>query len=223
MNRKQFIARMLQAGLCGCGAVLGFGQGLGIAEGTTIKPQRLPKTQYWIADLEQKMIKGAETPGWRKAEKGEMWIKSLMNHMDINLDKKTKIRLMQACGSSCYINAFGIAPEEKPSREEAKRYIGALKARGYEVRQDSDKTTILFSWGHDHQNPQGLILSDGYCMCPLVETGPAGLSPTFCYCSTGYVKEMFERALGQSVQVELIDSLKMGGKDCIFEIATRPI
>jgi hypothetical protein len=214
---------MLRTGLCGCGAVLGFGHGLWKAEGTAIKTHRLQETQGWIADLEQKMIKGAETPGWRKAEKGEMWIKSLMNHMDIHFDTKTKVSLMQACGRSCYINAFGIAPEEKPSTEEAKRYIGALKARGYEVRQDSEKTTILFSWGRDHQNPQGLILSDGYCMCPLVETGPAGLSPTFCYCSTGYVKEMFERALGQFVQVELLDSLKMGGKDCIFEIATRPI
>lgn len=63
------------------------------------------------------------------------------------------------------------------------------------------------------------MLQDGYCMCPIVESGPPGLSPTFCYCSTGYVKEAFERHIGKPVKVELLDSLKMEGKDCIFKLA----
>lgn len=56
----------------------------------------------------------------------------------------------------------------------------------------------------------------------VVESGPAGLSPTYCYCSTGYVKEGFERRIGKAVKVELLDSLKMGGKDCIFKLTIYP-
>jgi hypothetical protein len=143
--------------------------------------------------------------------------------MDVLFDKETRIKLMKACGRSCYNNAFGVASEEKPTLEGARRYLQALKSRGYEVRQERDKTIIIFNWGRDHQNPQGLVLGDGYCMCPVVETGPDGLSPTFCYCSTGYVGEIFERAIGIPVEVDLLDSLKKGGKDCIFKIEFKSL
>ena len=162
MNRKQFIKKIFQAGMCGCGAAMGFGQSA---------------DQDWIKDLEKRMIKGAETPSWAKVEKAEHWFKALMENMDALLDKETKIGLMQACGRACYIRAFGVAPEEKPSAEESERFLQSLKSRGYEVIQENGSTAVIYNWGRDHQNPWGLIMRDGYCMCPLVETGPPGLSP----------------------------------------------
>lgn len=218
MHRKQFIKRMLQAGLCGCGAVMGFSRSLRNEGGNSISQDRPPAEQSWITTLEKRMIKGSETPAWRRVEKSESWIKDLMDNLDAELDEETKIKLMQSCGRACYTHAFGVAPEEKPTPEEARRYLEDLKKRGFKVRQEGDKTIIIYSWRRDHQNPWGLILGDGYCMCPIVETGPEGLSPTYCYCSTGYVKESFDRAFGKPVKVELLDSLKRGGKDCIFKI-----
>lgn len=218
MNRKQFIKKMLHAGLCGCGAIIGIGQSLR-SEGKRLTSQeKLPAEQGWIASLEKRMIKGSATPAWRKVGKSESWIKDLMDNMDSILDEEIKIKLMQECGRACFTRAFGVASEEKPTPEEAKRYLEALKVRGFKIRQEEDKTVIIYSWGRDHQNPWGLILGDGYCMCPIVETGPEELSPTYCYCSTGYVREIFIRALGKPVNVELLDSLKRGGKDCIFRI-----
>jgi len=70
----------------------------------------------------------------------------------------------------------------------------------------------------------GRSFGDGqYCMCPLVESGPPGLSPTFCLCSTGYVREIFERQLARPVTVELVESLKTGGRDCVFRVTVREI
>lgn len=218
MRRKQFIKKMFQAGLCGCGAIMGIGQSLRSAGGHSKSLEQTPAEQEWIKTLEQRMIKGSATPDWRRVEKSESWIKDLMDNVDTMLDEETRIKLMQECGRACFTRAFGVAPEEKPTIEEARRYLEALKAQGAKVRQEGDKTVILYSWGRDHQNPWGLILGDGYCMCPVVETGPEELSPTYCYCSTGYVKESFSRALGKPVKVELLDSLKKGGKNCIFRI-----
>jgi len=208
----------LQSGLCCGGMVMGFGKNLISNPGKLPLKVQSPAAQDWITGLEKRMIKGSETPAWAKVEKAENWIKNLMDNMDTILDQETKIRMMQACGRSCYIRAFGVAPEDKPTPEEAKKVISTLKSAGYEVRQEGNLTTIIYNWRRDHQNPWGLILGDGYCMCPLVETGPAGLSPSYCYCSTGYVKESFERSIGKPVIVELLDSLKMGGKDCVFKI-----
>jgi len=218
MDRKQFLKKLLQSGLCCGGIVMGFGKNIMSNPGTSSSQDQPPAAQDWITGLEKRMIKGSETPAWAKVEKAENWIKDLVDNMDAILDQETKIRTMQACGRSCYSRAFGVAPEEKPTPNEAEKVLSTLKGAGYEVRQEGNMTTIIYNWRRDHQNPWGLILGDGYCMCPLVETGPDGLSPSYCYCSTGYVKESFERSLGKPVTVELLDSLKMGGKDCVFKI-----
>lgn len=168
------------------------------------------------------MISGAETPGWRKAEKAEGWIKDLIGHLDDTLDEETRIRLMQACGRSCYIRAFGVADVQKPSSQQIESNVRLLQARGLKVERKEGAVSFIYSWGRSHQNPQGLILHDGYCMCPIVESGPQGLSPTFCFCSTGYVKESFERMIGP-VDVELLASLKRGDDDCVFRITVSGV
>jgi len=212
MDRKEFLKAAIGGGVACCGAATGLLGGVG-----RFKEQTKP-SQKWIGELERTMVRASETPAWRKAEKGQQWIKSLVDHLDAFLDEETRRTVMQACGRSCYIGAFGVAPKEKPSTEDVERFIKNFEAQGYEIERGKEKTTIIYNWGRSHQNPWGLIMSDGYCMCPLVEKGPDGLSPTFCLCSTGYVREIFARSTGKRVNVELLDSLKRGGKDCIFRI-----
>lgn len=223
MNRKQFIKKSLQAGLCTCGGILGLGWN-SKEEFKISRQQNSPqKAEGLREDLERRMIKGSETPAWRRLEKAGLWIKDLMKHMDEQLDQETKIKLMQDCGRSCFIRAFGVAEESEPSLQERDRYLQLLESRGFEIHRVGGAIIFSFNWGQYHQNPTGLMMSDGYCMCPQVETGPLDLSPSYCYCSTGYVMESFERTLGKHVKVELIDSLKMGGKDCIFKVEVQDI
>jgi len=221
MNRKEFLKKSLQTGLCCCGAALGLGYSFRAEPGKAIVQNPRQANGGWIPELEKRMIKGAETPAWRKVEKSGQWIKSLMEHMDALLDKEIKVRLMQECGRSCFIRAFGVADANRPALEE-KECLRFLESSGYKVQREGRMISFIYSWGRNHQNPQGLMLQDGYCMCPIVESGPPGLSPTYCYCSTGYVKEGFERRFGKAVKVELLDSLKMGGKDCIFKLTIYP-
>lgn len=222
MNRKKFIENLIKSGTAFfCSLSLPYNSFQQYKDKK--KSNQTIKNENWIEDLEKRMIKGSETPAWLKVEKSENWIKDLMSHMDSMINKDTKIKLMQECGRSCYIRAFGVAPEEKPESEQAKEYIERLKTNGYKVEKKGNKTTVIFNWGENHQKPTGLIMKDGYCMCDIVESGPVRLSPSFCYCSTGYIKEIFERRTGKQVKVDLIDSLKMGGKDCIFKVEIEDI
>jgi hypothetical protein len=215
MDRKLFLKRILQTGAVCCGAA--WGQAL--SDGQDPSPvTEGAEGARWIADLERRMITGSESPGSVKAEKAEYWIKELMDHMDDLLDRETKVRLMKECGRSCYLRAFGVAGEKRPSAEELGRYLKTLEESGYVLERKGDTVSFTFSWGRDHQNPWGLIIRDGYCMCPLVESGPPGLSPTFCYCSTGYVGETFARITGRTVEVDLVESLKTGAQDCVFRV-----
>ena len=65
----------------------------------------------------------------------------------------------------------------------------------------------------------GQASPEGICLCPTAETQRAKvISPTFCWCSVGYVKEMHDRIFGRPVKVELIESILMGHPRCRFRI-----
>jgi predicted hydrocarbon binding protein len=62
---------------------------------------------------------------------------------------------------------------------------------------------------------------EAICLCPMVESKPNGLSPTYCLCSLGYVKEMNEQTFGKPVDAELLDSVLQGAKRCRFKVTVQ--
>jgi hypothetical protein len=215
MNRKEFIIKSFQT-ICGCGAVsclMAMGeQGSAMGQAPSGAPASIR------ADLERRALAGAQTPADVKAEKAVAWIKHLMDNMDDLLDEKTRINLLNACGRSCFIRAYGVADENRPAPEQAERYLRALEAAGCSVERGAETTVIHYGW-QGKQNPWGLSLKEGYCLCNIMESEHTGLSPTYCNCSAGYVKEGIERFTGRIVeQVTVLESLKMGGKDCRFRV-----
>ena len=219
MDRKQFLKAALKSGVCGCAAACGFGLGLQAEDGPSPAADGQTGALRGLSqDLHARMREGSRSPDWARIEKAETWIKSLMDNMDALLDENTKIMLMNACGRSCYLNAFGVASDKKPSPEAADRYLLGLERAGFKVEKGGESTTIHFGWAGE-QNPQGLSLKEGYCMCPLVENEIPGLSPSYCNCSAGYVAESMERFTGRKVRsVEILESVKRGGKDCRFRV-----
>lgn len=217
MYRKDFLKRVTQAGvgLCWCSAAIGKAMN---ANGT-VQPlvKSRPDEPDWITGLEKRMKDGSLTPDWRRIEFAESWVKKLMENMDQVLTQKEKKALMQACGRSCFIDAFGIASESPPTPDALDNFIQSYQQRGEtEIRREGN--TVFFQYGKAEQNTYGLRITDGFCMCPLVESGPEELSPTYCQCSAGYLKELFGRLTGKSVEVEVLESLRTGGSICRFKI-----
>ena len=212
MNRKEFMKQSLLAGLSCCGAALGFDQ---IQENVERRAGALTK------DLTRRIRNGAKSPDWRKMEEATMKFKAMMDHMDEMLDEETKTKLLNACGRSCYINAFGVADERKPTPEQGEAFLKNLEKSGFEVRREKETITVFYRWG-SKQNPTGLSMQEGYCMCPIVESGAPGMSKSYCSCSAGYVKEALERSTGKaSIKAEVLESILWGGKDCRFKITLK--
>jgi hypothetical protein len=151
------------------------------------------------------------TPCDRRLEFIEPWVKRLMEVVDSRLDAPARQEFMETCGRTCFAARHGARPA-KPEPNALEELIAALKKWTGEEGLRREGNTIHFAYG----KPSGA--DRVRCLCPVVETGPAGLSPTYCQCSVGYVKEMFERAAGKPVQVELTESLKRGGQACRFVI-----
>jgi len=222
MDRKQFLTKSIRAGVCCCAVALGLGPKPGACGENADETDRTSAAPGLGADLHERMREGSRTPDWARMAKAESWIKSVVDNMDALLDEETKVTLMNACGRSCYLRAFGVASAKKPSAEQAGQFLANVEKTGFKVERGSDAITVHYGWA-GKQNPQGLSLKEGYCLCPLVESGVPGLSPTYCNCSAGYVQEAFERSTGMTVKsVEVLESLRRGGKDCRFRVILIP-
>jgi hypothetical protein len=150
-------------------------------------------------------------------EFAQQWVKRFFDIVDQHLDEDTRIKLMQSNGAACAKGAYGDFTNDEPATldEIDEKILEWQKDLGKEniYRQDG---TVFFNYVG---NPDGLQISDGYCLCPLIENKPEILSPTYCQWSVGYVKYMFQRFITfKPVQVELLESLRSGGIACRFKI-----
>jgi hypothetical protein len=213
MNRKQFLKR---SGIICCAAASGLGTVLGdIGEECGSGQER---SRSLSQDLNDRITEGAKSPEWNKADKARHWITSMVRQMDRCLDGETKLNLLQTCGRSCYINALGVADKENRGKSDLDQFLQVIEKRGFKVERMKDRAIIHYSWG-GKQNPWGLSMKEGFCMCPIFESDTKAVSPSFCHCSTGYVMEGFERYSGRKIhKIEVVESILRGGKDCKFRI-----
>ncbi|KYK33526.1 MAG: GyrI-like domain-containing protein [Theionarchaea archaeon] len=56
-----------------------------------------------------------------------------------------------------------------------------------------------------------------YCHCSLIKDYLDEISPTFCYCGSGWYRQQWEGILGKPVKIEILKSLTKG--DCTCEMA----
>ena len=65
------------------------------------------------------------------------------------------------------------------------------------------------------------------CSCPMLEAVEIMDTKTWCYCTVGYNKAIFESVFGCDIDVELLKSIKMGHEQCLMRIVplgtVRPI
>ncbi len=197
LDRKQLFASAGKAGLATCLCALGASRLL--AEET---PQTAP---------------GAATAARavKRMEFSDAWVRRFMGVLDETLDPETHRKVMTANGRSClrgWLASEGRTITPVPFETWAER----VKARPSDGSLRVEGNVIHFQYNASAET--GGASPEGVCLCPMVESKPAGLSRTYCQCSVGYVKEMHERKFGRPVTVELLGSVLHGDKRCTFRI-----
>lgn len=197
MHRKEFLKKSLGLGAC-CAAAFAAGSvENGLAQDGVAAP--------------------AVSPCDKKVLQGQAVIRRLMIQLDEKLDQPTREAVMESCGRGCFQGANGKAAAQPPSEEQRAKFLERMrKYLGNEgVQQSAGRTVVYFKYT---SNPKGLKTEEGYCLCPILEDAPKDISPTYCLCSVGYVKEIFERNVGKPVDVKLTESVLRGGKTCRFTV-----
>jgi hypothetical protein len=199
IHRKDFIQSVCTIGACSCVGMLAGGlDKVSGQESTSTKPGD---------PLETRAIK--------RMEFADIWVKRFIDVLDQTLDEGTRNKLMMTNGATCYrewIASTGQQTEVVPFEEWAAR--AREKVKDGSVRIDGN--VIYYQYMGSAET--GQAAPESVCLCPMVESRPAGLSKTYCHCSIGYVKEMFEQKFAKPVDVQLVDSVLYGGKRCRFKI-----
>jgi hypothetical protein len=202
MNRKDFLAGVGRACACSCAcalaAILSPANAQDIKEGAENNP-------------ETKSVKKPRSE--ERMDFTERWAVRFFSVLDDNLDAPTRRKIMTANGRACLLSWQKSTNQnlrtEAMTLEDFSKQLKEKASTDYQI----DGHTLYFQYPS-----AGSSSSRRHCLCPMVETKPAGLSPTFCLCSLGYVQEMHEQIFKRRVEVELLSSVLRGDPECRFKI-----
>lgn len=122
------------------------------------------------------------------------------------VDQETMLGIMERSGEACaevgdLDVARKIAEETDDVDEIVSRTNGEIAWCGKWVNEGDEITAVC-----------------NRCGCPLVRHGIVELTGTFCYCSRGWVKAIFETLLKKPVKVELEKAIGLGDDVCKYTV-----
>jgi predicted hydrocarbon binding protein len=134
----------------------------------------------------------------------EKWVKNLMTGLDEHVDEETCRLILERCGRECITkNVIEKAREVYSESEDLEEFLKNYS----QVNR------------HLHLEDDGVYLVYPRCYCPTVKNmRPGQLSATYCDCSRGWAKALFEGATGRKVEVVREKSVVNGDGECRFRI-----
>lgn len=138
-----------------------------------------------------------------KTENDSNWVKSTMRRLENKFDQETTKQIRRGC--QC---GYGM--------DETIVLVKELVATSSNMEEFANS---------DKANAAGLFCKEGIlylkfllCPCPMLAEVDKLETNTWCQCTTGYSKVLFEKAFGCEVDVELLKSIKMGDAICLMKI-----
>ena len=134
-----------------------------------------------------------------------------MERLDTLVDEMTRALVMEYCGYNCALgnrDHIEVAIAERMKYKSLGEYLQAEQS--WLVREGD----VIFQT----YRPQST--HNVRCYCSLIRGLPADetISPTYCHCSKGFVKKLWEGILDRPVTVELLQSVMSGAKECKFAV-----
>jgi len=139
-----------------------------------------------------------------KMARTEKWIACLVSGLNEYVDEETRIKILEQCGRQCQSQSF------------------IKKAKNiFQKSKNIDEFLDNFEQVYKHLHREGnkIYITYPKCYCSQVNKIPKGqLSGTYCNCSRGWAKALFEGALGRPVEVLMEESIINGDKQCKFRV-----
>lgn len=126
------------------------------------------------------------------------WIKELLKSLDKNLDEKTKMIILEACGVNCpftHLTDQRLLDIKKESINEHD-FLEKLSQQ-WRVRIEDNDIYVIFD----------------KCYCPLINQDIKDSSKTLCYRTLGNIKKKFRLGFAKDVNVIMEKTILAGDTD----------
>ena len=141
--------------------------------------------------------------GSAKGQDNVAWVKTTMHRLENKFDPATTKKIRMAC--QC-----GYGMDEKLKLIE-NLMASSSSMEEFASSEQAKVAGLLYQGGV-------LYLQFQFCPCPMLADVDRLETNTWCQCTTGYSKVLFEKAFGCEVDVELLKSVKMGDDVCLMKI-----
>ena len=134
-------------------------------------------------------------------------VKEIMDQFDqVVADKDRRHSVMETMGNICFNNFFAKIAEDVKKKSEGTA----------EVIQNINK----MSGGEYFKLKENKVYATfNQCLCQVgVKETEEPISKTYCSCSLGWMRSLFNILLDKPFKVEMIESIVSGGKSCQFVI-----
>lgn len=138
-----------------------------------------------------------------KTEDNATWVKSTMYRLENKFDQETTKQIRMGC--QC-----GYGMDEKLAL--VKELVATSSSMEEFANLDKTKAAGIFC------EDGVLYLQFLFCPCPMLADVDKLDTDTWCQCTTGYSKTLFEKAFSCEVDVELLKSIKVGDDICLMNI-----
>jgi hypothetical protein len=129
------------------------------------------------------------------------WLTDLFETIDHEVDGPTKIKLLEGCGRGCYRRHSFKQDIAREGQGSVEKLITAYR-KYFEAWREGDLVHIRYG-----------EVSPG-CYCPAAKHRPALPNDLHCECTRMSHQTIFETALGRPVKLEIVESVRRGGKTC---------
>lgn len=131
------------------------------------------------------------------------WLTDLFEAMDGELTPEMKVKIMAGAGRGCFRRHSFKTDIARDGKGNLENLIKAYQ-KNFEVWRDGDVVHVRY----------GAEVKQ--CYCPAAKFHPVRPHDMHCECTRATHQAIFETALERPVKVEVVESVRRGGKTCHF-------
>ena len=133
----------------------------------------------------------------------EQWLIDLLKEVEGQVDKERLANILENRGRACIsANYIKKAKDAAKDAKDTDEFLDNLARAVRMLKREGDKVYMVY--------PK--------CYCHKIKGFEGDIPDNYCYCSVGWVKEMFEQALDRPVEVELEASVLRGDEACRLRV-----
>ena len=137
----------------------------------------------------------------------KLWMKSVFHLMDQELQPDDRNRILEKCGRNC---AFGCGIIEKLQKEklepgDTEKIFQRLQSPEFFGNRISQGDGCFYTTCEE-------------CFCPFVSDSIAETLGSYCECTKGWTKQVFETAFQRPVQVDIEQTIIRGAESCKMKV-----